>query len=244
MPELHQRSLDTQVVTCDVTKDSDLCALVDAALSRFGRIDVLINNAGFGQFGGIETVTPVEARAQLEVNTIAPMRLAQLVLPHMRRQGGGLILNVSSVAGRVVLPWGGWYSASKFALEALTDALRLECRPFNVKVVSVLAGPTSSAFVKNVKLCAPSAESPEILHKIHQHAQEHRAKPRRSEWTHDRMAELLLKITASPNPKPRYVTTLTGKTAVALRKVLPDRLWDRFIVRAYGAQHLLKTPSA
>lgn len=232
------------MVRCDVTCDDDLLGLVDSALQRFGSIDVLVNNAGYGQFGGIELVTAEQARAQFEVNTIAPLRLAQLVLPHMRERGSGRIINISSVAGRIVLPWGGWYAASKFALEALTDALRLECRPFNVHVVSVLSGPVQTDFVTKLQISEPRAASPEFQHRIHEHAQERRKRSREGAWTAQMTAELLLSIVKSSNPRTRYVTTPIGKAAVLLRKFLPDRLWDRLIVRAYGAQKIFNKPAS
>lgn len=241
--ELHQCSLETLVVRCDVTREDDLLGLVDSALERFGSIDVLVNNAGYGQFGGIELVTAAQARAQLEVNTIAPLRLAQLVLPHMREKGRGKIINISSVAGRIVLPWGGWYAASKFALEALTDAMRLECRPFNVQVVSVLSGPVQTDFVTKLQMSEPGATSPEFQHRIHEHAQARRKRSREGAWTSQMTAELLLSIARSSNPRTRYVTTSVGKAAVLLRKFLPDRLWDRLIVRAYGAQKIFNKPT-
>lgn len=242
--ELHQASLNTAVVLCNVARDSDLQEVVAHAIERFGRIDLLINNAGYGQFGGVEVVSPEQARAQLEVNTIAPARLAQLVLPHMREQGGGRIINISSVAGRVVLPWGGWYSASKFALEALTDALRLECKPFGVDVVSVLAGPVQSDFVAKLDVASPERLNVPLYHRIHNHALDRRAKPRPGAWSSEQVAELLLRIAATPRPRSRYTTGAKAKVAIALRKLLPDALWDKLIVRAYGAHSILKNPSA
>jgi short-subunit dehydrogenase len=241
--ELHQASVHTLVSKCDITSEEDAKRLIETTHERFGRVDVLINNAGFGRFGGVEIVSDDEARAQLEVNTIAPMRLAQLVLPIMREQGRGRIINISSVAGRVVLPWGGWYSASKFALEALTDALRLECKPFNIHVVSVLAGSVRSAFTKNVYLSPPERVSLPLYNRIHEHAVARRSKPRPGAWDVERMAKLLFHIATTRRPRTRYVTTSVAKVAVFLRNILPDRLWDIFILRAYGAHSILKNPA-
>lgn len=242
--ELHQASLYTSVVLCDVTRDSDLQMVVAHAIERFGRIDVLINNAGYGQFGGIEVVSTQQARAQLEVNTLAPARLAQLVLPHMRARSAGRIVNISSVAGKVVLPWGGWYSASKFALEALTDALRLETKPFGIKVVSLLAGPVASEFVAKLAMASPDGMNVPLYQQVHQLALNRSSKPRPNAWSPDQVAELLLHVATTPRPRTRYTTSATGKVAISLRKLLPDRLWDTFIVRAYGAHTILKNPAA
>ncbi len=104
-------------------------ACVAAVLEAEGRIDVLVNNAGYGSFGAIENVSIEEARRQLEVNVFGLARLTQLVLPHMREQRSGTIINVSSIAGKIVLYFGGWYHVSKFAVEAFSDALRMEVKP-------------------------------------------------------------------------------------------------------------------
>jgi len=244
MPELHQISLHTAVELCDVSHDEALQQVVAHTIERFGRVDVLINNAGFGQSGAIELVTADEARRQLEVNTMAPARLAQLVIPHMRAQRSGRIINISSVAGRVVLPWNGWYSASKFALEALADAMRIELAPFGIKVVSVLAGPVDTQFVTNVHMSAPLADAPELYHKIHAFAQERRTRARPNAWSSERVAELLFRIATVSHPRTRYVTGGTARAAMILRKLLPDSLWDRFILRAYGASSLLSNRNA
>ncbi len=242
--ELHQASLHTSLVLCDVTREDDVVQLVSHAIERFGRVDVLINNAGFARSGGLELVTMDEARAQVEVNTLAPIRLTQLLLPHWRKQGGGRVINISSVAGRVTLPWNGWYSASKFALEALTDALRLELRPFKIDVVSVLAGPVLTKFVSNVKLTEPPTDAPEIYRRIHDFAQIRRAAPRPGAWTAERCAALLYEIATVTRPRTRYVTGAKAQMAILLRKLLPDRLWDRLLLRAYGVSSLLTKRTA
>ena len=127
-------------VPVDVTSEESMQACVSRILADEGRIDVLVNNAGFGYFGAIENVPMEEARRQLEVNVFGLARLTQLVLPSMREHGFGRIVNVSSVAGRVVLPFGGWYHVSKYSVEALSDALRIEVKPFGIDVVLIEPG--------------------------------------------------------------------------------------------------------
>jgi NAD(P)-dependent dehydrogenase (short-subunit alcohol dehydrogenase family) len=130
----------------DVCDESSMQAAVQAVQAEQGHIDVLVNNAGFGQHGALEE-TPLEAlRRQFEVNAFGPLRLCQLVLPGMRRAGAGRIVNVSSMGGRLGFPGGGAYHGSKYALEAFSDALRWEVAGFGIGVTVIEPGPTLSAF--------------------------------------------------------------------------------------------------
>ena len=121
-------------IQMDVTDEASMEAGVRQIIDAEGRIDVLINNAGYGYLGAIENVPIEEARRQLEVNLFGLARLTQLVLPHMRRQHSGRIINTSSIAGKTVMLFGGWYNVSKYAVEAFSDALRMEVKPFGIKV--------------------------------------------------------------------------------------------------------------
>ena len=124
----------------DVTDEPSMVRGVETILANEGRIDVLINNAGYGYFGAVETVPMDDARNQLEVNIFGLARLCQLVLPAMRKQHSGRIINTSSVAGKSVFYYGGWYHVSKYAVEALSDALRMELKPFGIDVVIIEPG--------------------------------------------------------------------------------------------------------
>lgn len=129
-----------QVLKMDVTDEASMQQGVDAVIQAEGRIDVLVNNAGYGFFGAIETVPLEEARRQLEVNVFGLARLTQLVLPHMRKQGSGRIVNTSSIAGKMVIYMGGWYNVTKYSVEAFSDALRMEMKPYGIDVVMVEPG--------------------------------------------------------------------------------------------------------
>ncbi len=133
-------------VRLDVTDEAGMAAAVGQVLEQAGRAGALASNAGYGQGGPLEEATPQEIRHQFETNTFGPLRLAQLVLPAMRAQGSGRIVNVSSINGRVAIPFTGLYCASKFALEALSDALRMETRPFGVHVIVAEPGSTKTNF--------------------------------------------------------------------------------------------------
>lgn len=124
----------------DLTKPDSIETFVAQVVQQSGRVDVLVNNAGYGAYGAIEDVPMSIARDQMEVNLFALARMVQLVLPTMRRQRSGRIINVGSIAGKLWSPLGGWYHASKFALEGLTDCLRNEVRPFGIKVSLIEPG--------------------------------------------------------------------------------------------------------
>lgn len=129
-----------EVMKMDVTDEQSMAAGVQSVLDKEGRIDVLVNNAGYGFFGPVETVTMEEARRQVEVNVFGLARLCQLVLPTMRRQGSGRIVNTSSIAGRATFLYGGWYNMTKYSVEALSDAMRMELKPFGIDVVMIEPG--------------------------------------------------------------------------------------------------------
>lgn len=134
------RQYGVEPLSMDVTDEQSMVQGVQAILDREGRIDILINNAGYGYFGAVENVPIDDARNQLEVNIFGLARLCQLVLPAMRKQHSGRIINISSVAGKTVFYYGGWYHVSKYAVEALSDALRMEVKPFGIDVVIIEPG--------------------------------------------------------------------------------------------------------
>src|SRR5512139_3357829 len=129
------------VFAMDVTDDASMVSGVQRIIGEQGRIDVLVNNAGYGSYGAVEDVPIDEARRQFEVNVFGLARLTQLVTPHMREQGSGRIINISSIGGKFYEPFGAWYHATKFAVEGFSDSLRLELKPFGVDVVIIEPGP-------------------------------------------------------------------------------------------------------
>ena len=124
----------------DVTDDQSLQSAVKQILADTGRIDVLVNNAGYGSYGALEDVPVAEARYQFEVNVFGAARLIQLVLPQMREQRSGTIVNITSMGGKIYTPLGAWYHGTKFALEAISDCLRMELKPFGIDVVVIEPG--------------------------------------------------------------------------------------------------------
>lgn len=142
----------------DVTDTASVKSGIDYALDRLGGVDILVNSAGSGIAGAVEDISPEELAGQLDVNLLGSLRAIQAVLPGMRAQGRGLIINISSVAGRVSIPYQSSYSASKYALEALTDALRIEGRPFGIRACLIEPGDTNTGFTANRRLGAAAGE--------------------------------------------------------------------------------------
>src|ERR1700722_12749504 len=133
-------ALGATLLKLDLTDDASIVAAVEAIKSGAGRLDVLINNAGYGSYGALEDVPMDEARRQMEVNVFGLARLSQLVIPGMREAGNGYIINISSIGGKLGEPFGAWYHATKYAVEGLSDSLALELAPFGIKVVTVEPG--------------------------------------------------------------------------------------------------------
>ena len=160
MSDLADRGIRTRAV--DITDDATVVALVETIIAETGRLDVLVNNAGYGSYGALEDVPIEEARRQFEVNLFGLARLTQLVLPQMRAQRDGYIVNVSSMGGKIWEPLGSWYHASKFAVEGLSDSLRVEVAEFGIKVVIIQPGSIRSEWsgIAADQLEATSANTP------------------------------------------------------------------------------------
>ena len=225
-------------LTMDVTDDESMSSGIEKIIAETGRIDVLVNNAGYGSFGAIEDVPIDEARRQFEVNVFGLARLTQLVLPHMRAQRSGTIINISSIGGRFTTLLGGWYHASKHAVEALSDALRMETTPFGIDVVVIEPGlirtEWSGIAANHLEETAEgSAYAPQIKAV---------ANSMRSESTNKRqsppsvIADTVEKIVTARKPRTRYVVGFAAKPLVTLRHILPDRAFDRLISAGQGAR--------
>jgi NAD(P)-dependent dehydrogenase (short-subunit alcohol dehydrogenase family) len=218
------------ILPMDITNDADLERAVQTILDQQGRIDVLVNNAGFGLYGAAEDVPLPQARYQLEVNLFAPARLIQLVLPHMRKQRSGTIVNVSSMGGEITFPLGAWYHASKHALEAYSDALRQEVKRFGIDVVLIQPGlirtefgdVTSQALQEYSgqgayrELAQAMATSTQTIYGEHSKASPPSV-----------VATAIRKAVQTARPKPRYPVGYMAKPLLALNRLLPARVFDR-----------------
>lgn len=216
-------------LTLDVTDQESAAAAVATIEAEHGAVGVLVNNAGYGQSGAVEAVPIDDIRRQFETNVLGYVRMAQLVLPAMRALGKGRIINVSSVAGTAVMPGSGIYSASKFAIEALSDALRYEVAPFGIQVVVVEPGPVRSLFTEQANNAFPAGDGPYAAY--HAAVAESDAKTDHSAIAGDasEVADAIAKVIAAAHPRPRYRLGFAAHFLPVLRGALPDRLWDGFL---------------
>ncbi len=208
----------------------DVCdeASIDACLLEAGAIDVLINNAGFGYFGAIETVPLEEARRQLDVNVFGLASLTKKVLPGMRERGFGRVINVSSVAGRVPMYFGAWYNVSKYSVEALSDALRMEVKPFGIDVVLIEPGGIRTDWgIIAAKHLAESSKGTayeedalrEAVVMDRGYTSQLLAKP-------SAVTRAILKAVKARRPRVRYLVGSGARSLVFWHAVLPARWWD------------------
>ncbi|MFD5949676.1 oxidoreductase [Streptomyces collinus] len=220
----------------DVTDDDSMRAGIDRIVAETGRIDVLVNNAGYGSYGAIEDVPMDEAHRQFEVNVFGAMRLAQLALPHMRAQHSGTIVNITSMGGKIYTPLGGWYHGTKFALEALSDCLRLEAKPFGIDVVVIEPGGIATEWGA---IAADQLERSSTAGAYAKHA-DAVASSLRSEANTKRnsppqvIADAIGKAVTARRPKTRYATGFGARPLIALRRIVSDRAFDTVISRATG----------
>ena len=225
----------------DVTDEQSMQECVQTILSNEGRIDILINNAGYGYFGAIENVPMDDARNQLEVNIFGLARLCQLVLPSMRAQHSGRIINTSSVAGKSVLYYGGWYHVSKYAVEAFSDALRMELKPFGIDVIIIEPGAIKTNWgiiaadhLAETSEGTPYAESGKMM-----------AENLRNMYLSYPLSDpavvrkAICRAVNSRRPCTRYRIGRLSGAIVFFHWLLPTRLWDA-MMRLMGKRKLYK----
>lgn len=219
------------IMKMDVTDGSSMAEGVKAVLATEGRIDVLVNNAGYGYFGAVENVTMEEARRQLEVNVFGLAELCRLVLPVMRKQGAGRIINTSSIAGKMVMPFGAWYHVSKYSVEALSDALRMEMKPFGVDVVLIEPGGIKTDWgIIAAKHLAESSKGTAYEKEALQEADLlHTAYSGRYLSAPSVVTHAISCAVNSRRPKPRYRIGRFATTAIWTHTILPARWWDRMM---------------
>ena len=223
-----------RTLALDVTSEDSMSAAVDTVLSESGRIDALVNNAGYSQSGAVETLDLDDVRRQFETNVFGLMRMCQLVLPSMREHRAGRIVNISSMGGRLVFPGGGAYHATKYAVEALSDALRFEVAGFGIKVVLVEPGLITTNF-ENAAVASmegnadgPYAEFNAAVAKSTREAYEDGALAKLGGGP-ETVARAIEKAISRRRPKTRYKVTPSARMALATRRLLPDRGWDAFL---------------
>jgi len=220
-------------LSIDVTDDASVSQAVAAVLDREGRIDVLINSAGFGVAGAVEDTTMEEAASQFEVNFFGTARVCRAVLPAMRSRGAGYIVNIGSIGGLIAIPFQGFYSASKFALEGLSESLRIEVRPFGIHVVLIEPGDHHTGFTRNRRSAAAdtgvSAYRTRFERAIARMASDEQNGPKP-----DAIARLVQKVIDNSRPRLRYAAgPASQRAAVWLKRLLPNRIVEGIVTRYY-----------
>ena len=222
------------VLKLDLTDQQSVQMAVEKVLKKEGRIDVLVNNAGMHTGGSIETTAVENAKMQLDTNIMGLVYMLKEVLPAMRKQNNGTIINFGSIGGLMGLPFQGFYSASKFAIEGLSEALRMELKQFNIKVVVINPGDFHTNNTANRRnFLANSVNDPyaeqftKTLAVIE--------KDENAGWDPEVLARKLLKIIETKNPCHRYViASAEQKLAVILKRLLPSGLFMKILAPHYG----------
>jgi NAD(P)-dependent dehydrogenase (short-subunit alcohol dehydrogenase family) len=247
LTDLSSRGLRT--LALDVTDEESMTQAVAAVEAEAGPVGVLINNAGYGLYGPVEQLPMAEIRRQFETNFFGLVRLTQLVLPGMRRRGRGRILNVSSMGGRITLPGGAFYHASKYAVEALSDALRMEVAQFGIDVVLIEPGPVKTpwndvaAGSLSTAADGPAAGGPAAggdayrEYKAAVGASFGKAQAGlfgRLGSAPEDIAKVITQAVTARRPRARYLINPVAKGLVAMNRVLPARAYDSVLRRQYG----------
>jgi NADP-dependent 3-hydroxy acid dehydrogenase YdfG len=221
----------------DVTDESSMSAAVQSVVDAEGAVGVLVNNAGYSQSGAIESVPLEEVRRQYETNVFGLIRMCQLVLPGMREQGTGTIINVGSMGGRLTFPGAGIYHSTKYALESISDSLRFEVRGFGVNVVLIEPGLIVTGFGD-----VASGSATAIADGPYTDFNRHVAKLTSDAYTGpmsklgggpETVAATVVRALKAKRPKARYAVTPSAHLMINQRKVTPDRLWDLMMRAAY-----------
>jgi NAD(P)-dependent dehydrogenase (short-subunit alcohol dehydrogenase family) len=229
-----------KTLPCDVTDEASMKACVEAIEAEHGAVGALVNNAGYSQSGAVETVPIAAMRAQFETNVWGAMRLCQLVLPKMREQRAGRIVNISSMGGTLVFPGGGVYHATKYAMEALSDALRFEVQGFGVQVVIVQPGlirtgfssAATSAMDAHLAKEGPYAKFNATVASATHSAYETGPMARFGGGP-ERVAVVVERALAGRRPRTRYKVTASASIFMTLRRWLPDRWWDAMMAGSF-----------
>src|SRR5947209_677486 len=217
-----------KLLALDVTDEESMRRAVDTVTEAEGAVGVLINNAGYSQNGAIESVPIDEVRRQFETNVFGLIRMCQLVLPGMREQRWGKIVNLGSMGGRLTFPGGGLYHATKYSLEAISDALRFEVASFGVDVILIEPGLITTNFeqtsVKGVPQEGPYAEFNRKVAEATESA--YKGPMSKLGAGPDAVAKTIAKAIEAKRPRARYPVTPSAHLMINQRRVTPDRVWD------------------
>lgn len=215
----------------DVRDDEAVAAAVTRVVNEQGRIDILLNNAGYGQFGLIECVAIADIQRQFDVNVFGYARFIQAVLPHMRRQRSGRIINTSSVCGHIAIPGLGWYSASKHAVRAMTESLRMEVQSLGIHVVAIEPGSVATGFQAVSQSALERSSCPDDYAALKRQADAYHAFTARRAVSCDSTVAAILSAIDDPRPRAVYRTTFDARLAPRLLALLGARRFGNLLLR-------------
>lgn len=220
------------ILELDVKSLATIEKVVKTIIEKENRLDVVINNAGSGITGAIEEIPEIEIKANFETNFFGPINVIKAVLPQMRKQQDGLIINITSIAGYMGLPYRGIYSASKGALELLTEAFRMELKGFNIKMTNIAPGDFATNIAAGRYHAPLLNDSPykkpygDTLNLMNTHV-DNGSNP-------DMMAHAVLKVIETKNPKAHYkVGEFMQKFSIVLKRILPDKIYEKILMKHY-----------
>jgi NAD(P)-dependent dehydrogenase (short-subunit alcohol dehydrogenase family) len=232
--DLRDRGCHT--LALDVTDEASMAAAVAAVEEAEGAVGCLVNNAGYSQSGAVESVPLERVRAQFETNVFGLLRLCQLALPGMRRQGFGRIVNVGSMGGKLTFPGGGVYHATKYALEALSDAMRFEVQGFGVDVVLMEPGLIRTGYADAAVATIDAGEGPyaEFNVAVGRATQGAYSGPAaRLGGSPEAVARAIERALKARRPRARYPVTPSARLLMGQRRLVGDRVWDRIVARSF-----------
>lgn len=226
------KQLGATVIPLDISKEASIAAAVAEIETKFGGVDLLVNNAGFGLYGAVEDVPIADARYQFEVNLFGLARLTQLLLPGMRKKGAGKIINISSMGGKIYTPLGAWYHATKHALEGWSDCLRLELADKGIQVVIIEPGAIrtnfSNVLSQNLRRYLPQTAYAKLTQTVADSTDKFMSKGAGS--PPEVIADVVIKAIKTHKPKPRYAAGQYAKMSIFIRKWFGDRIYDSMVM--------------
>jgi NADP-dependent 3-hydroxy acid dehydrogenase YdfG len=233
LKDLHEAG--AKALALDVTDERSMTSAVKTVEQEHGQVGILINNAGYGAYGPVEEVEIADVKREFETNVFGLGRMCQLVLPGMRAAGRGRILNIGSMGGRVTFPAGGWYHASKYAVEALSDALRMEVAGFGIQVVLVEPGLIRTEFgsVASGGLTGAGADGPYATLRATADAVTEQGYQSRLAVGPEAVARTVKRAVESAHPHARYLVTPAAKVLVQAKRFAGDRIWDTVARRRF-----------
>lgn len=218
----------------DVNDSADIARAVEAVAARAGRIDVLVNNAGYGLMGPAVELSDAQLRAQMETNLIAPLAMTRAVAPIMRAHGGGMIVNIGSISGVVPTPFSGAYCASKAALHALSDALRMELSPFRIRVVTVQPGSIQSGFGAAASQTVKPDADDSWYHSIHDRVLERANMSQPGATANGVFARQLVSRLLRKRPPAQIRLGKKSLLGPLVKNLLPRSLFDKLLAERFG----------